>query len=41
MLHILEKIDAAGATFRSLTEAIIPRDPRAHNDANAWFLCRI
>ena len=39
LLHILEKIDAAGANFRSLTEAIDTSGAgRAHDDADARLL---
>ena len=42
LLHILEKIEAAGANFRSLTEAIDTSGPAGpHDDADARILRRI
>src|SRR4051794_12261442 len=44
LLHILERVEAVGARFRSLTEAIDTsglRPGRAHADADARLLCRV
>ena len=36
LLHILEKIDAAAANFRSLTEAIDTSGPAGRNSSAPW-----